>query len=705
MKRKRKEQTNKYKIADDYSKFVYEMALAEEYYHKNDTLFNEHIKNILDIGNADYIYRIAINFRDIDYNILVVALNKCNYCLNNYSSFASTIYSFSLLKKISIDKLISLMYRYYCINSTNLEYEYPVKNFISSENHFLPLFHFCLDYINDLSDKQIGLLTSIFLKLQEYETNIITRNSNYYLIANNFPKMDVDLIASTVLSQSGVDSFLDFSIKLRNRLDINNYIDSILLLNDAQFCYKLAFCVDVSNISKIATSLIKTNNYEIMIKFAKNIYGAPINKLADEVILSDNNKYIYDFAKEVDGAPINKLAKAIIKSKDLYYINLFAKDIKDAPLDELLDTIILLGTIDDIVEFSYIEGVSIDKIIEEILKYRKKKKNLGLECEEDEKYILAIKSFLNNHKELAIEQIIPLLFQLSSKDIFNYLMNTSYNLDEMFSKIIKSSYSIYFKSYLLKDLNIKSYLFFIKKLKDIDNVSFFKKYTSIDNLFNNYFSNELGISENDNIVVFSYIEDISIDKIIEQILKYGKKKKKNIRLDYEEDQKYTLVVKNFIINRKELTIEQIIPLLFQLSSKDIFNYLMNTSYNLDEMFSKIIKSSYSIYFRLYILKDLNIKSYLYFIKKLKDIDNVSFLETYTSIDSLFNNSFNNELGILENLELLQSIILNALKIADISDVSRCTMFTILNRINEYYIRYIKENSDVYSFKIKKNKIG
>ena len=98
MKRKRKEQTNKYKIADDYSKFVNEMALAEEYYHKNDTLFNEHIKNILDIGNADYIYRIAINFRDIDYNILAVALNKCNYCLNNHFSFASTIYSFSLLK-------------------------------------------------------------------------------------------------------------------------------------------------------------------------------------------------------------------------------------------------------------------------------------------------------------------------------------------------------------------------------------------------------------------------------------------------------------------------------------------------------------------------------------------------------------------------------------------------------------------------------
>ena len=118
----------------------------------------------------------------------------------------------------------------------------------------------------------------------------------------------------------------------------------------------------------------------------------------------------------------------------------------------MLDTIILLGTIDDIVEFSYIEGVSIDKIIEEILKYRKKKKNLGLECEEDEKYILAIKSFLNNHKELAIEQIIPLLFQLSSKDIFNYLMNTSYNLDEMFSKIIKSSYSIYFKSYFISSM-------------------------------------------------------------------------------------------------------------------------------------------------------------------------------------------------------------------------------------------------------------
>ena len=127
------------KIEDDeYNVFFQEMVLAERNYHKNEEAFNEHVNNILNMKNPDYIYRIFLNFKDYDYDKLLFALCHCEYSKNYKDSFSSYIYYFAIQRKIPAEKFIIPLYNYY-MHSSNLISEFPNKNCFSTDKHFFPL--------------------------------------------------------------------------------------------------------------------------------------------------------------------------------------------------------------------------------------------------------------------------------------------------------------------------------------------------------------------------------------------------------------------------------------------------------------------------------------------------------------------------------------------------------------------------------------
>ena len=125
-----------------------------------------------------------------------------------------------------------------------------------------------------------------------------------------------------------------------------------------------------------------------------------------------------------------------------------------------------------------------------------------------------------------------------------------------------------------------------------------------------------------------------------------------------------------------------------------------------DMFSKIIESDYSIYFKFYLLKDLDFKRYRFFLNSLKDEKNISFLETFTSVKSIIQNSVDNSKSdIFDEMQLLQDKVLKSINRTDISDISKCTLQMILQKINRFNINYMIENDDVFSFKVFQKRIG
>ena len=123
------------------------------------------------------------------------------------------------------------------------------------------------------------------------------------------------------------------------------------------------------------------------------------------------------------------------------------------------------------------------------------------------------------------------------------------------------------------------------------------------------------------------------------------------------------------------------------------------------MFSEIVESDYATYFKFYLLKDLTIDYYRFFLNTLKDINNIVFLETFTSVDSIIQNSVDNSKSdIFNEMQVLQDKVINSINIADISDVSKCTLKMILHKINEFNINYMIEKDDICSFKVFQKRI-
>lgn len=483
------------KIAiDDYNLFFQEMILAERNYHKNDDVFNEHVNNILNMKNPDYIYRIFINFLDYDYDKLLQALSNCEYSENYKDSFSFYIYYFAVQRKIPAEKFIMPLYNYY-MHFSNLKNEFSDSTCSSTDKHFLPLYYFCCEFINEFDDKNIDLLTDIFIRIQEYEFNDFIRSSNYYLLIENINKFNISRIAVDLFSRYYNQS---------EKEDENVSID------------------------KIADSLILCKNYSIICEFAKYIPGAPIEKLGSVVASGGEAKNIYKFAKDIPDAPIEELADAMMRTSD---------------------------------------------------------------------YDLLIKFF---------------------------------------------------------------------KMSCADN-----------------------------------------NKLADVLLKYGKKlDKKNIRINCVEDEKYQFIVKQFLKYHQDLHFDKVLSLLFQLSSNDVLNYICTSCpYRIDNMFSEIVESDYATYFKFYLLKDLTIDYYRFFLNTLKDMKNISFLETFTSVDSIIQNSVDNSKNdIFNEMQVLQDKVINSINIADISDVSKCTLKMILHKINEFNINYMIENDDDFSFKVFQKKI-
>ncbi len=107
---------------------------------------------------------------------------------------------------------------------------------------------------------------------------------------------------------------------------------------------------------------------------------------------------------------------------------------------------------------------------------------------------------------------------------------------------------------------------------------------------------------------------------------------------------------------------------------------------------------------------LNMKNpdYIYriFLNSLKNEKNISFLETFTSIDTIIQNSVSNSKSdIFDEMRILQDEVLNSIYTSDILDVSKCTLQMILHKINEFNIKYMLEHDDVFSFKVFKKGIG
>ena len=632
------------KIEDnDYNIFFQEMVLAERNYHKNEEAFNEHVNNILNMKNLDYIYRIFLNFKDYDYDKLLYALCNCEYSKNYKDSFSSYIYYLAIQRKIPAEKFIIPLYNYY-MHSSNLISEFPNKNCSSTDKHFFPLYYYCCEFIDELDDKDFALLTDIFVKIQEYESKDNVRSSNYYILVSEINKFDINKIASVVFSQCEVENFLYFAKNLGDRINISDYKERILSLNNAEALYQLASYVDISYIPKITTRLVKLNNYEVIIKFCRDIAGVQIDLLSKKILSSKNPKYIYQFAKEVDGAPINRLADAIILTKNCSFIYMFARDIPNAPVEKLGNAIADSSDANIIYQFARnIPNAPITKLADAIILTKN--------------YFLVYK-FTRDIPSAPVEKLGNAIAKSGDADII-------YQFAE-----------------------------------DIPNAP-------IDNLGEGI----LLTSDLDLIIRFFKLKCVDDNKLADVLLKYGKKlDKKNVTLDYMEDEKYGLSVKQFLKYHQDLTFDKIIPLLFQLSSSDVLNYICTTcpyrNFNVDDMFSKIIESDYSIYFKFYLLKDLDFKRYRFFLNSLKDEKNISFLESFTSVESIIQNSVDNSKSdIFDEMQLLQDKVLKSINRTDISGISKCTLQMILQKINRFNINYMIENDDVFSFKVFQKRIG
>ena len=126
--------------------------------------------------------------------------------------------------------------------------------------------------------------------------------------------------------------------------------------------------------------------------------------------------------------------------------------------------------------------------------------------------------------------------------------------------------------------------------------------------------------------------------------------------------------------------------------------------NVEDMFSNIIKSDYSIYFKFYLLKDLDFNRYRFFLNSLKNEKNISFLETFTSVDTIIQNSVNNSKSdIFYEMQILQDEVLSSINTSYITDVSKCTLQMILQKINKFYIDYMSYYSDECFKVIRKNR--
>ena len=530
------------------------------------------------------------------------------------------------------------------MHSSNLISEFPNKNCFSTDKHFFPLYYYCCEFIDELDDKDFALLTDIFVKIQEYESKDNVRSSNYYILVSEINKFDINKIASVVFSQCEVENFLYFAKNLGDRINISDYKEKILSLNNAEALYQLASYVDISYIPKITARLAELNNCEVIIKFCRDIAGVQIDLLSKKILSSKNPKYIYQFAKEVDGAPINRLADALILTKNCSFIYQFAKDIPSAPVERLGNAIAESGDADIIYQFARnIPNAPITKLADAIILTNN--------------YYLIYK-FARDIPGSPVERLGNAVANSGDADII-------YQFAE-----------------------------------DIPNAP-------IDSLGEGI----LLASDLDLIIRFFKLKCVDDNKLADVLLKYGKKlDKKNVTLDYMEDEKYGLSVKQFLKYHQDLTFDKIIPLLFQLSSNDVLNYICtNCPYrniNVEDMFSNIIKSDYSIYFKFYLLKDLDFKRYRFFLNSLKNEKNISFLETFTSIDTIIQNSVSNSKSdIFDEMRILQDKVLNSIYTSDILDVSKCTLQMILHKINEFNIKYMLEHDDVFSFKVFKKGIG
>ena len=643
MHRKKIESVTEIKEKDnDYNIFFQEMVLAERSYHKNEEAFNEHVNNILNMKNPDYIYRVFLNFKDYDYDKLFFALCNCEYSKNYKDSFSYYVYCLAVQRKIPAEKFVIPLYNYY-MHSSNLICEFPNRKCSSTDKHFFPLFYYCCEFINELDDKDFALLTDIFVKLQEYESKDNVRSSNYYILVSEINKFDINKIASVVFSQCEVENFLYFAKNLGDRINISDYKERILSLNNAEALYQLASHVDISYIPKITTRLAELNNCEVIIKYCRDIAGVQIDLLSKKILSSKNPKYIYQFAKEVDGAPINRLADAIILTKNCSFIYMFAKDIPSAPVERLGNAIAESGDADIIYQFARnIPNAPITKLADAIILTKN--------------YFLVYK-FARDIPSAPVEKLGNAIAKSGDADI------------------------IY------------------KFAEDIPNAP-------IDNLGEGI----LLTSDLDLIIRFFKLKCVDDNKLADVLLKYGKKlDKKNVTLDYMEDEKYGLFVKQFLKYHQDLAFDKIIPLLFQLSSNDVLNYICTNfpyrNINVEDMFSSIVKSDYSIYFKFYLLKDLTFNRYRFFLNSLKDEKNISFLETFTSVDTIIQNSVDNSKSdIFDEMQLLQDKVLKSINRTDISDISKCTLQMILQKINMFYIDYMSYYSDE-CFKVIRKKIG
>ena len=715
------------KIEDnDYNLFFQEMVLAERNYHKNEEAFNEHVNNILNMKNPDYIYRIFLNFKDYDYDKLLFALCNCEYSKNNKDSFSYHVYCLAVQRKIPAEKFVIPLYNYY-MHSSNLINEFPDRKCSSTDKHFFPLFYYCCEFINELDDKDFALLTDIFVKIQEYESKDNVRSSNYYILVNNIANFDIGKITSSVFLQCSVEHFLHFAKNVSNRIDISDYKEKILSLNNAEALYQLASHVDISYIPKITTRLVKLNNYEVIIKFCRDIAGVQIKMFFKNIISSKNPKYIYQFAKEVDGAPINRFADAIILTKNCSFIYMFAKDIPSAPVERLGNAVAECGDADIIYQFAKnIPNAPITKLADAIILtnsyYLIYKFARDIPDASIEKLAIAIANsgdaniiyqFAEDIPNAPVEKLGNAIAECGDADIIYKFARNIPNapITKLANAIIltKNYYLVYKYARDIPSAPVEKLGNAIANSGDADIIYQFAEdipNAPIDNLGEGI----LLTSDLDLIIRFFKLKCVDENKLADVLLKYGKKlDKKNVTLDYMEDEKYGLSVKQFLKYHQDLAFDKIIPLLFQLSSNDVLNYICTNfpyrNINVEDMFSNIIKSDYSIYFKFYLLKDLDFKRYRFFLNFLKDEKNISFLETFTSVDTIIQNSVDNSKSdLFYEMQILQDEVLSFINTSDILDVSKCTLQMILQKINKFYIDYMSYYSDE-CFKVIRKKIG
>ena len=146
------------------------------------------------------------------------------------------------------------------------------------------------------------------------------------------------------------------------------------------------------NISRIAADLF-SRYYNQSEKEDENV---SIDKIADSLILCKNYSIICEFAKYIPGAPIEKLGSVVASGGEAKNIYKFAKDIENAPIEELADAMMRTSDYDLLIKFFKMSCADNNKLADVLLKYGKKldKKNIRINCVEDEKYQFIVKQFI-----------------------------------------------------------------------------------------------------------------------------------------------------------------------------------------------------------------------------------------------------------------------------------------------------------------------